>query len=72
MSMVNTQLEISGMGCNKCVERITDSLLKLPGIKSVEIDLAQKSANITYEDSKVDIPAILHTIEDIGYSGKPK
>jgi len=72
MSIVNTQLEIKGMGCNKCVERITESILKLPGIKSVEIDLNLKSANITYEDSDVDIPTILHAIEESGYSGIPK
>ena len=70
MSLVKKELEISGMGCSKCVDRITDSLLKLPGVKTVDIDLPSKAASIEYEETEVDIPKILHQIEEVGYSGK--
>lgn len=40
------QFEIDGMTCNSCVANVTNDLQKVPGVKSVQVDLANKEATI--------------------------
>lgn len=38
--------EISGMKCDGCVKTVTEKLSKVPGVKSVHVDLEKKQAQI--------------------------
>ena len=64
--IVNTLL-VDGMHCQKCVARITKSLMSVEGVKKVSIDLEKKSVSII---SKNEIPSdkLRSAIESLGFT----
>lgn len=38
--------QITGMKCDGCVKTVTEKLSKVPGVKSVQVDLEKKQATI--------------------------
>lgn len=38
--------QILGMKCDGCVKTVTEKLSKVPGVKSVQVDLEKKQATI--------------------------
>ena len=66
----NINLDIKGMNCASCVNRIEKSLKKDPGIISASVNLATEKANIEYDTAKLDINKILNLISSAGYEAK--
>ena len=60
------ELDVEGMDCPACANRIEKSLIKIDGIDGVKVNLGAETAEISYKDSKVDLPAIKKAIEKIG------
>ena len=54
--MENQILNIRGMTCAVCVQRIEKIIGKLPGISSVTVNLATEKAAVTYTPQMLDIP----------------
>ena len=61
------ELDVEGMDCPSCALRIEKNLSKIEGIDLVKVNLGTETAEISYKDSKVDLPAIKKAIEKIGY-----
>ena len=40
------QVNIEGMTCGNCVQHVKKALLALPGVTTVEVDLASQSATL--------------------------
>ncbi len=53
------------MTCNHCKTNVENNLKKLPGIKSVIVNLAEQNAQI--EGDNIDSELIKQTVEDLGY-----
>jgi copper ion binding protein len=65
--METTTLKIHGMTCGGCVAAVQRVLRELDGVRSADVSLADSSATVQYEPSRVK-PADLHAaIEDAGY-----
>jgi len=65
--MTEITLSIGGMGCDACCTRIEKALLKLNGIKSASVNLADQKAAVTYDPDKLQLSSIKEAITDEGY-----
>ena len=60
-------LPVQGMTCASCVGRVERALKKLPGVASVQVNLATESATLRF-DGPPDVAAAIATIEKSGYA----
>jgi len=61
-------LKIKGIHCAGCIKAIQSYLSDIDGIRKCEVNLANESASIEFDQNKVSIDDIEKAIEDIGYS----
>lgn len=60
-------VKIGGMSCASCVRTIETALSSLPGVKSVEVNLAREQARISFYPSVTGLNDIKQAIENFGY-----
>ncbi len=60
-------LKVDGMSCGHCVKAVTQAAGKLPGVKSVSVDLAAKTVAVEYNPERITLEKIEYEIEDQGY-----
>ena len=61
-----TKLQIQDMSCASCVGRVEKALHALPGVITANVNLADESAQIQYDDS-IEIPVLITALTDAGY-----
>ena len=61
-----TVWKIPDMMCQHCEKAVKGALLALPGVKSVAVDLTQKTATVEHEES-VPTEAVQKALDDVGY-----
>ncbi|MCX8042127.1 MAG: heavy metal translocating P-type ATPase [Thermodesulfobacteriaceae bacterium] len=62
------ELPIVGMTCAACVKRVSDLLLKVPGIKEAKVNLITERATIKIEEETlVDLKEIVKKLQSGGY-----
>ncbi|QPL33679.1 copper-translocating P-type ATPase [Pseudomonas fragi] len=66
--LVPTQfdLPIDGMTCASCAGRVEKSLAKVPGVRSVSVNLATEQARV--EAPAESLPALVEAVQQAGYS----
>jgi len=55
------------MDCPSCILNIEKELKKLKGVKEAQGNYIMEKIVVTYDPSKIDVPAIEKKIEDLGY-----
>ena len=60
------ELEISGMTCSACSNRVEKGLNKLDGVDA-SVNIATEKASISYDPSDVSLSKLKQTIKDTGY-----
>lgn len=60
-------LQITGMTCAACANRIEKGLNKMEGVSSANVNFALEKANVTYDPVKVDRITLEETIKKLGY-----
>jgi len=64
--MSTTTVTVSGMSCGHCATSVREELTEIPGVRTVDVDLA--SGNVTIgSDTVVEADAIRMAVEDAGY-----
>ncbi len=63
----NVVINISGMSCNHCAQRVEDNLNKVPGVVEAKVSFNEKKAIIKYSADKVDREKLKDSIKDTGY-----
>jgi len=63
-------LSVEGMTCEHCVMRVTKALRAVKGVRVVKVDLASKSAKVTYDPDEVDEKAMISAVVKVGYQAK--
>ena len=63
----SVSIKIGGMHCASCMKTVENALLQLKGIISVNVNLAQETAFITYNSQINSIPEIQNAIDDSGF-----
>lgn len=59
-------VKINGMGCQHCVNRITEALSAVEGVEVLEVSLENKSATVNAADSVSD-EALMNAVNEEGF-----
>ncbi len=62
-----TSLQITGMTCAACANRIEKGLNKLEGITEANVNFAMERATVTYDPSRIDVAKMEQSIQKLGY-----
>lgn len=60
-------LNVSGMTCVSCEQRIERGVSRLEGVDQVKADFTSSKVEIVYDSSKVQLEAIIDVIQDLDY-----
>ena len=63
-------LNIEGMHCTGCSNRLTKVLNNIDGVESAEVRFETKKATIKYDESKVSVETIKAEIEEAGFKAE--
>jgi copper chaperone len=64
---VKETVKIDGMSCSHCTASVKKAVGGLDGVKSVDVSLEKKQAEVEFDDAVVGLAAIKAAIEDQGY-----
>ena len=65
--MSTIELNVQDMTCASCVKHVTEALQPLPGVDSVEVDLASGRVRVT---GNAESAALLAALDEAGYSAE--
>ena len=65
--MEKTVLKVNGMTCGHCSMSVTRALKKVPGVVEADVNLAAKTATVTYDAAKASLADLKKAVEDAGY-----
>ena len=65
--MKNIIIKIKGMGCQNCVNAITESLNELDGVSKVNVSLEKESAEVEFDESKINSEKMIEAIKELEY-----
>ncbi|MFZ4509585.1 MAG: heavy-metal-associated domain-containing protein [Candidatus Nanopelagicales bacterium] len=65
--MTTTTYRVTGMTCDHCIRAVTTELVLLPGVRSVDIDLAEGAVTVT-SDGPLDQEKVREAIDEAGYA----
>lgn len=68
LNQLQTTLQITGMTCAACANRIEKGLKKLEGISDANVNFALEKASVTYNPNQVNIQVMEQKIQDLGYN----
>lgn len=68
----NKTLDISGMTCAACANRIEKGLKSMPGISSANVNLVMETAAVTFNSTLLTLEDVVKKIEQLGYSASEK
>ena len=65
-------LTVQHMTCAACPSTVKASLQRVPGVTNVVVSLEDKTAIVTYDDSKAGVDALVKATTNAGYPSAPK
>jgi P-type Cu+ transporter len=60
-------LNVTGMTCAACANRIQKGLTKLGGVAEANVNLATERASVTYDPALVSVDQLMAKVQDLGY-----
>ncbi|WP_445671652.1 heavy metal translocating P-type ATPase [Paenibacillus sp. FSL K6-2859] len=68
----SSDLQIMGMTCAACANRIEKGLSKLPGVLNANVNFALETAHVEYNSAEVDIAQLKKEVGRLGYKAALK
>jgi periplasmic mercuric ion binding protein len=65
-------LAVKNMYCADCPFVVKKSLEAVPGVAKVAVSYKEKTAIVTYEDSKTDVQGLTEATTKAGYPSEPR
>jgi copper chaperone CopZ len=65
--MASVHLTVTGMTCGHCQKKVQGALEGVDGVFSAYVDLTAGSAEVDYDESRADVPALVAAVEAVGY-----
>ena len=65
--MKNITIKIKGMGCQNCVNAVTESLTELEGVSKVNVSLEKELAEVEFDESKINESKMIEAIKELEY-----
>ncbi|MGO9204043.1 MAG: heavy metal translocating P-type ATPase [Limisphaerales bacterium] len=63
-----TELEVTGMTCGHCAQRVTEAIQRVAGVRSATVSLETNRAQVRWQaDAGPDAQAVIKAIEKAGY-----
>jgi copper ion binding protein len=69
---METKLSVEGMTCQHCVKRVAKIIEKAPGVSNVQVNLENKEAIFTCDETATNVDEIIGAINDFGFSAAQK
>ncbi len=69
LTTVECTLDIGGMTCASCVQRVEKALTKVEGVTSARVNLATEVATVSYDPSTLQLDELTEAVSAAGYSG---
>ena len=66
------EFTVEGMSCGGCVQSVTRAIARLPGVRNVDVSLANKAATVEYDGATIEPAAIVAAIEAAGFEAAPR
>jgi copper chaperone CopZ len=63
-------LAVWGMGCQNCVTRVRNSLLRLEGVYGVDVYLNMALAEVSYNSKRVNAKMLVEAVTAAGNDGR--
>lgn len=67
MPMQKEVIKVDGMSCNHCKMAVEAAVKKITGVAAAEVNLAEKTLQVEYENEKADMAMIRQAVEDAGF-----
>jgi len=64
-------LSVPGMTCVACPAIVKGSLQEVAGVTEVEVSFEQKTAMVTFDDSKASVADLINATTNAGYPSEP-
>ncbi|WP_077303216.1 copper chaperone CopZ [Virgibacillus pantothenticus] len=68
--MQQVTLNVEGMSCGSCVNKVEGNVGKLNGVESVKVQLSEGKVDVAFNESTIDLGEIKGAIKDTGYEVK--
>lgn len=65
--MSTTTLDVPTISCGHCKSSIEGAVSELSGIRKVEVGIESKKVDVDFDESAIDLDAIVDAIEAQGY-----
>jgi mercuric ion binding protein len=65
-------LAVENMYCADCPFIVRKSLEAVPGVSKAVVSYKDKTAVVTYDDSRADVAALTHATTQVGYPSAPR
>jgi Cu+-exporting ATPase len=65
-------LDIGGMTCAACVNRVEKALTRVDGVAEAHVNLAAETAAVSYDPARVDLTHLTEAVTKAGYTGTPR
>lgn len=63
----NHIFKVTGMGCGGCANRVKNALSFVEGVSEVEVNLAEGTVMVCYDQARISIRSLIERIEKVGY-----
>ncbi|NWG39554.1 MAG: mercury resistance system periplasmic binding protein MerP [Hydrogenophilaceae bacterium] len=60
-------LSVPGMNCAACPITVKKALTKVSGVSTIDVNLDQREARVTFDDAKANVEALTRATKDAGY-----
>ena len=60
-------IKVEGMTCQHCVQTITETLKKISGLNSINVNLDNKEVDVKFDENKTSLQAITKKIVEVGF-----
>ena len=67
MPMQKELIKVDGMSCNHCKMAVEAAVKKITGVAAAEVNLAEKTLQVEYDNEKADMAMIRQAVEDAGF-----
>ena len=72
MAYVKKEFVIEGMHCDGCVRSVTRAVKQMPGVRQVDVSLAERRATVDYDGAAVNPAEIIAAIGAAGFLSRAK
>lgn len=69
--MKKATLNIKGMSCAHCVNKVETALQNQPGVAKAKVNLKKEIAKIKYDDTVQTMDQLINEVKEVGYEAGP-